>query len=122
MMFLTKGDLYHSSTWELWFQYAQDWLPAGPVKAACSKPEVIQAAQKACKRRERGTGEDILANQHLFNVYIHVGLNNQDFRGACLDWLPMPEITPPVAGVKPHGVAKFCAGRVISNKPLCQHS
>lgn len=85
-MFLTKGDLYHASTWELWFKYAHGWLPIAPVQAACgNKQPALEAAQTACRRHHTGTGEEILANQHLFNVYVHVGLNNQEFKGALLD-------------------------------------
>lgn len=81
MMFLVKGELYHTGTWDLWFKYAHGWLPVAPVKVACRHPDVVEAARRACQRREKGTGEDVLANQHLFNVYVHVGMNNQDFKG-----------------------------------------
>ena len=82
-MYLTKGDLYHSSTWKLWFEYAGRFLPVDPVRSSScgNDPKAWQAAQRACRRREKGNGEDTLANQHLFNVYIHVGLNNQEFKG-----------------------------------------
>jgi hypothetical protein len=90
MMYLTKGDLYHSSTWKLWFQYAEGYLPIAQVKAACGNSETIEAAQKLCQRREVGSGENTLINQHLFNVYIHVGLNNQEFKGKFPDIYTAP--------------------------------
>lgn len=80
-MYLTKGDLYHSSTWKLWFEYAGGFLPMTAVKEACKDPQLIEKARKLCKRRTVGTGEETLANQHLFNVYVHVGMNNQEFKG-----------------------------------------
>ena len=87
MMYLTKGELYHSSTWKLWYDYAGGFLPMGPVKEACKDPQLIEKARKLCKRRTTGTGEETLANQHLFNVYVHVGLNNQEFKGEFLGFL-----------------------------------
>ena len=81
MMILTKGELYHTSTWNLWFKFAEGHLPIAQVKGICSNPTLLEKARKACKRRETGTGEDVLANQHLFNVYIHVGANDQEFKG-----------------------------------------
>lgn len=80
-MILTKGELFHSSTWKAWFEFAEGVLPLAQVKSICKNPTLLEKAKKACRRREKGTGEDILANQHLFNVYIHVGLNNQEFQG-----------------------------------------
>jgi len=85
MMYLTKGDLYHSSTWKLWFEFAEGYLPMAQVKAVCGDAAKVEAAQKACRRREFGNGGDTLINQHLFNVYVHVGLNNQEFKGE-LPW------------------------------------
>lgn len=66
-----------------------------PVKEACKDPQLIEKAKKLCKRRTVGTGEETLANQHLFNVYVHVGLNNQEFKGKALKALaimPIPSI------------------------------
>lgn len=81
-MFLTKGDLYHSGTWKLWFEFAGGYLPMAPVKEACKDLKTLDKARKVCKGKTMSTGEAVLANQHLFNVYIHVGLNNQEFKGA----------------------------------------
>ena len=86
MMYLTKGDLYHSSTWKLWFEYAGGFLPMTQVKQACEDPGILAKAKKLCKAKTMTTGEATLANQHLFNVYVHVGMNNQEFKG---ERLPM---------------------------------
>lgn len=80
-MFLTKGELHHSSTWKLWFEYAGGFLPLVPVQQACKTPKLLEKAQKLCKPKTLATGEETLVNQHLFNVYVHVGLNNQEFKG-----------------------------------------
>ena len=83
-MFLTKGDLYHSATWQLWLEFAEGFLPMGSVKEACKTPQLLERARKSCKRMSGPPGEVTLANQHLYNVYIHVGLNNQEFKGGSL--------------------------------------
>ena len=56
----------------------------GPVQEACKDPQAIEKAKKLCRRKTMASGEETLANQHLFNVYIHVGLNNQEFKGGVL--------------------------------------
>lgn len=81
-MYLTKGELYHTETWKLWFEFAHGHLPLAQVKQACKTPGLLEKAQQLCQVKTlEGSGERVLANQHLFNVYVHVGLNNQEFEG-----------------------------------------
>jgi hypothetical protein len=83
MMYLTKGDLYHTSTWKLWFQTAEGYLPLAQVQAACRNALGMngQHLKNLCRSQQLRSQGDTLAKQHLFSVYVHVGLNNRTFTG-----------------------------------------
>lgn len=84
-MILTKGDLYHSALWKLWFQYLEGFVPLAQVQSACSGDQELDPAQEMC-RAHYDAGGSVLTRQvqHLFTVYVHVGLNNVTFNGALL--------------------------------------
>ncbi|KAK9813067.1 hypothetical protein WJX72_008331 [[Myrmecia] bisecta] len=69
LMFLTRGDLYHEPTWRLWFQYAANLVPLDAVRAGQCSADRLHAISQHCASKR--SGSDALAQQHLFNVYIH---------------------------------------------------
>ncbi|CAL8472071.1 g11613 [Coccomyxa elongata] len=78
IMFLSKAELFHESSWALWFQHAAGLLPVSALQSTsqngkdestvCNKDRV-QLAQRWCSPAAQGSG--VLQRQHLFNVYIH---------------------------------------------------
>ncbi len=84
-MFLVRGELHHSETWRMWFAFARDLVPLAAVKAVpgCDSAR-LEKARIACANASSGRAGDVLSEQHLFNAYVHVGLNNNEFAGvAC---------------------------------------
>ncbi len=77
LLFLTRGYLQHHDTWRLWFQDAQGLLPVLAIQRATCTAEVISAAGHSCGS---AGGKGPLQQQHLFSVYVHVGIN-EDFVG-----------------------------------------
>lgn len=69
-LFLTAGDLYHTSAWTHWFRSAAGVVPAETaVETACKLRGVaLEAAGVACM----APGVDVIGDQHLFNVYVHL--------------------------------------------------
>jgi hypothetical protein len=80
LLFLTRGYLQHHDTWALWFGDAQGLLPVQAIQKAACTAETISAAGHTC-----GTsgGKGPLQQQHLYTVYVHVGINEKDFKGGC---------------------------------------
>ncbi|BDA47491.1 probable glycosyltransferase BC10 at C-terminar half [Coccomyxa sp. Obi] len=78
IMFLSKAELFHESSWALWFQHAAGLLPVSALQAtsyvgkngsASCDEERVRLAQRWCSPAAQGSG--VLQRQHLFNVYIH---------------------------------------------------
>ncbi|KAK9905675.1 hypothetical protein WJX75_004479 [Coccomyxa subellipsoidea] len=78
IMFLSKAELFHESSWALWFQHAAGLLPVSSLRedpagdgdgdAGCDGGRVL-LAQQWCSAGAQGNG--VLQRQHLFSVYIH---------------------------------------------------
>ncbi|EIE23577.1 hypothetical protein COCSUDRAFT_41776 [Coccomyxa subellipsoidea C-169] len=89
IMFLSRAELLHESSWALWFQHAAGLLPASALRApeleGCTSKHGYQIAdedggagcdagrvrlaQQWCSPEAQGNG--VLQRQHLFSVYIH---------------------------------------------------
>lgn len=64
LLFLTRGNLYHEPIWKEWFRSAAGKLPI----------ESTLDTQNLCTKINDSSSikdTDIIASQHLFNVYIH---------------------------------------------------
>jgi hypothetical protein len=76
ILFLTKGNLFHEPTWKEWFRSAAGVLP---TEHAAALEETLESEEEnPCRTSTDDTKNDknikdtdIIASQHLFNVYIH---------------------------------------------------
>ncbi|KAL4529546.1 hypothetical protein Ndes2437B_g08879 [Nannochloris sp. 'desiccata'] len=70
ILFLTRGNLFHEPSWKEWFRSAAGVLPA--ENAALQNTD---AGRNLCSSNNSNINSihdtDIIASQHLFNVYIH---------------------------------------------------
>ncbi|KAL4515851.1 hypothetical protein Ndes2437A_g06570 [Nannochloris sp. 'desiccata'] len=76
LMFLTTGDLYHEQTWRLWFKSAVNVIPAQSMATSLCHAEGASAklmeATAACRPGPNANQtNNIIAQQHIFSVYIH---------------------------------------------------
>ncbi|PRW05935.1 beta-1,6-N-acetylglucosaminyltransferase enzyme [Chlorella sorokiniana] len=104
LLFLTRGDLFHSGVWERWFAAARDLLPAEQLRTvACNISSATAASAPAAEPaapepQQRVTPEQLAAacgwdaadgqllpspgnaidQQHLFSVYVHAPPNITD--------------------------------------------
>ena len=69
MMFLTRGVLFHEPTWKLWFKYAEGLVPIEPFRSTGCNSSVFAEINKYCLVDEHSP--DVIAQQHLFNAYVH---------------------------------------------------
>lgn len=88
LLFLTKGLLYHESSWRLWLKSAKGLIPAqvvgekvcdaGSTGTTASYTRLTQAA-RVCKDIETGFGDDDYRLQHLFSIYVHAPPKVRDY-------------------------------------------
>jgi hypothetical protein len=71
-MFLTRAELYHEASWDLWFRSAAGLLPVAALQAAGCEPGLLEHLRHVCGTR---AGSTLLQQQHLFSIYVHVGAN-----------------------------------------------
>ncbi|CAL5228886.1 g12101 [Coccomyxa viridis] len=79
MMFLTRGEIHQEPLWKLWFQHLAGMVPVSALRIhdGCAADQ-IGFLQKVCGPAARG---NVIQQQHLFNVYVHVGANEVNFTG-----------------------------------------
>ena len=73
ILFLTRGNLFHEPIWKEWFRSVAGLLPEESVAAALDDENKLKNVEEICRSEGiKNTNEtDIIASQHLFNVYIH---------------------------------------------------
>ena len=69
LLFLTRGVLFHEPTWRLWFKYAEGLVPIEPFRSSGCNSSVFADINKYCLADASST--DVIAQQHLFDVYVH---------------------------------------------------
>ena len=78
---MTRGPLHHEETWAAWFVAAADQLPVSMALSLGCDKRVLGNVRAACSAPADAS---VLQRQRLFDVHIHVGLQNEEFRGASL--------------------------------------
>jgi len=79
LLFLTKGNLPHDSTWRLWLKSAEGVVPVQALShGMCAldtgsehHAKVTEAAIACRKVNIKTIGDEEYQNQHLFSIYIH---------------------------------------------------
>lgn len=67
LLFLTKGDLPLASTWGMWLDAAQGWIPGRRAAIECQRGQPgLQTLKQTCHVMSKTTGAG-----HLFSVYVH---------------------------------------------------
>ena len=61
--------LFHEPTWRLWFKYAEGLVPIEPFRSSGCNSSVFADINKYCLADAGST--DVIAQQHLFDVYVH---------------------------------------------------
>ena len=56
--------------------------PMSPAPGCCAGATWLARVTAACGAAAAGTGSGPLAQQRLFSAYVHVGSNEQGFKGA----------------------------------------
>ena len=96
-MFLTRGDLHQEPVWDLWFRHAEGLVPISALKVHGCGTTFVSHLRGVCGH---AAGDGPIQRQHLFNVYVHVGANEVDFKGATLP--------PCLSPFLPHMKAAHC--------------
>lgn len=78
-MFLTRGHLHHEGTWTEWFRMAAGLLPRALVQSKGCEEEAMARIASSCAIPEGNA--TVIQQQRLFQIYIHVGLDNAEFDG-----------------------------------------
>ncbi|KAK9907312.1 hypothetical protein WJX75_001278 [Coccomyxa subellipsoidea] len=78
MMFLTRGDLHQEPVWDLWFRHAEGLVPISALKVHGCGTAFVSHLRSVCGH---AAGDGPIQRQHLFNVYVHVGANEVNFKG-----------------------------------------
>ena len=84
MLFMTRGPLPHEDTWAAWFEAAANQLPVSMALSLGCEKKVLKSVKEGCLAP---ADAPVLQRQRLFDVHIHVGLQNEDFTGAALCFL-----------------------------------
>lgn len=79
-MFLTRGVLHHEATWTAWLHAASGLLPRASIRNLGCSHQAVKKVVSVCTPTADAT---VLAQQHLFNVLVHVSGSTPNWKGAC---------------------------------------
>ena len=79
LLFMTRGPLPHEDTWAAWFAAAADQLPVSMALSLGCDKKVLKTIKDTCSAP---ADVPVLQRQRLFDVLIHVGLQNEEFTGS----------------------------------------
>lgn len=82
-MFLTRGVLHHEATWRAWLHAASGLLPRVALQTLGCSNEDVKKVVSACTP---SSGATVLAQQHLFNVLVHVSGSTPNWKGMSTDF------------------------------------
>lgn len=78
MMFLSTDLPHHKEMWRRWFKAAAGMLPRASVQKIGCDAAALATTASTCAVPEAGHA---IEQQHLFTVYLHIDLNNKEFKG-----------------------------------------